>query len=410
MFKLVLSAILACSACAVSLAQTYGCTDPLANNYNAAATSNDGTCTYNGATIGPKTSKNLNALVKETSGLIHWNNAVWTHNDDTDTSLYALDTSSAAIIETIPLPQVKNRDWEDIAQDDQYIYVGDFGNNGNGNRKDLHVLRIEKSSLSSTPRIDTIWFFYADQTDFSGSGANNTDFDCEAFIVTTDSIYLFTKQWVSNKSRIYVMPKLPGSHTAEARGTLNTNGMITGATFIENEKLAVLCGYTSALQPFLYLLYDYRDLDFTSGNKRRINLNLGLHQVEGIATLNGLKYYVSNEALSQPPVNIPQKLHTFDLSNFLGNYLNSMPTGIFQNKNADLISIFPNPARTTLTISTEKGNWGKTARITDLSGKVLRELSLDQVPITIDISALPSGTYFLQTEGFDPGPAVFIKL
>jgi hypothetical protein len=42
---------------------------------------------------------------------------------------------------------VVNKDWEDFTRH-TYFYIGDFGNNVSGNRKDLHILRIEKESLA----------------------------------------------------------------------------------------------------------------------------------------------------------------------------------------------------------------------------------------------------------------------
>ena len=41
-------------------AQVSGCTDPAANNYNATAVVNDGSCTYNKASISAKLNCNLN--------------------------------------------------------------------------------------------------------------------------------------------------------------------------------------------------------------------------------------------------------------------------------------------------------------------------------------------------------------
>ena len=65
--------------------------------------------------------------------------------------------------------KVENSDWEEISQDDGYIYLGDFGNN-TGDRTDLHILRVEKSSLKSgKPSIDTIWYTYSDQYDIGNA-------------------------------------------------------------------------------------------------------------------------------------------------------------------------------------------------------------------------------------------------
>ena len=83
-------------------AQKYGCTDPLAVNYDQSATANDGSCRYNPANIAPLGSLNLDATLSETSGLIFWDNRLWTHNDNSDTNLYALDTIYGRIIQQYP--------------------------------------------------------------------------------------------------------------------------------------------------------------------------------------------------------------------------------------------------------------------------------------------------------------------
>src|SRR5690606_30715450 len=115
------------------------------------------------------------------------------------------------VIQTYNLQSISNTDWEEISQDEDYFYIGDFGNNGHGNRTDLHILRISKASLADEPIIDTIHFSYNNQTDFTGTEPNATDFDCEAMIISQDSIYLFTKQWLSQNSAIYALSKTPGS-------------------------------------------------------------------------------------------------------------------------------------------------------------------------------------------------------
>src|SRR5512137_333436 len=78
--------------------QTSGCTDRLAINYNRSATINDGSCRYNQANIKPLASLQLEDALTETSGLILWDNMLWTHNDNTDINLYSLDTIYATIV------------------------------------------------------------------------------------------------------------------------------------------------------------------------------------------------------------------------------------------------------------------------------------------------------------------------
>lgn len=306
-------------------AQVLGCTDALAKNYNALATVKDGSCRYKPKAIKPKFSVLLDNSLPETSGLIFWNGLLWSHNDDTDTHLYALDTVSGAIAKKMQLSHVVNKDWEEIAQDSVYVYLGDFGNNYKGNRKDLKVLRIEKQSLLlNQPKIDTIAFQYPNQTDFSLQHSNRTNFDCEAMIVGQDSLFLFTKEWKSKKTSLFSLPKTPGDYVANYKATHSVKGLITGATYLKNQKLIALCGYSKKLKPFIYLLYDFEDNDFFLGNRRKIKLKLPFHQIEGIATNDGLHYYLSNENFTRKPiVSVLQQLHMLDLTFFLKYYLES---------------------------------------------------------------------------------------
>jgi hypothetical protein len=265
-----------------------------------------------------KFTKELSDSIAETSGLIASENLLWTHNDDMSTMLFGMDTKGK-IRKKINLEGVKNNEWEEISQDSLYLYIGDFGNNIAGNRKDLHILRIEKKSIqNSAPVIDTIAFSYENQTDFEPKKeVNTTDFDCEAFVASRDSIYLFTKQWVSEKTNVYSLPKKPGTYVAKFKETLNVKGLITGATELPNEKGVVLCGYSYFLQPFVYLLYDYKSNDFWTGNKRKIKLSLLFHQIEAITTEDGLLFYATNEATKNNFIYNPQEIHTIDLSPYL---------------------------------------------------------------------------------------------
>ncbi|MTH18090.1 T9SS C-terminal target domain-containing protein [Flavobacterium sp. LC2016-01] len=302
--------------------QITGCTDSLASNYDETAIVNNGSCKYESFKLKPKYSLKLNDTIKETSGLISFDNLLWTHNDDHDVHIYGLDTLGK-IQKRIILNKVTNHDWEEISQDSSHIYIGDFGNNAAGNRNDLNILKIgKKTFLDEKPIIDKISFTYSNQTDFSPQKPNTTNFDCEAFIVTKDSIFLFTKQWKSSKTSVYTLPNQPGNHTAQLKQTLDTKGLVTGAVYMESKKLIVLCGYSKLGKPFLYLLYDFKNNDFLSGNKRRIDLQLSFHQIEGITTTDGLHYYITNETLIRKPIiNVPAQIHYLDLSPVLNSYV-----------------------------------------------------------------------------------------
>jgi hypothetical protein len=270
----------------------------------------------------PTFSVKLSDSLRESSSLVYYSNSLWTHNDDTDLNLYQLDTTGN-IKKKFPLSKVKNKDWEEISADENYFYIGDFGNNYKGNRTDLHILRVEKESLfNNNAKIDTISFTYSNQLNLEKLEANKTDFDCEAMIVSKDSIFLFTKQWKSKQTSVYSLPKTAGNYIAKYKETFDVDGLITGATFLENKKLIVLCGYSPLLKPFVYLLFDYKNNDFFSGKTQKVKIKLPFYQVEGIATKDGLTYYLTNEAfVKQPFVNHLQSFHSIDLSPFLETYL-----------------------------------------------------------------------------------------
>ncbi len=382
-------------------AQVLGCTDPLANNYNPNAIQNDGSCLYASASVMATATIDLSSSLSESSGLSDWNDCLWTHNDNSDIKLYCLDTLNASIMGEYPLVGLSNIDWEELSQDVDYFYIGDFGNNQNGNRTDLKIHKISKASLiSGTTEIETINFSYSNQVNFLPTGLNNTNFDCEAMIVSSDSIYLFTKQWLDNQTSVYVLPKEAGSYTARFRESANVGGLITGASYLEDKNLVVLCGYSSLLQPFVYLLYDFQGDQFFGGNKRKLGLNLPFRQVEGIAGQNGLKYYITNERFSQPPVmTIPQALHTLDLSAYLGYYLQHLNSGYPENEMPAPFTVYPNLTGDKVFIVCESRMIGKEYRLLSTSGKSLTRGKIRNEFTKLSLRSFPAGMYILTIYG-----------
>lgn len=380
-------------------AQVHGCNDPLAINFNPDAIQNDGSCIYQSTSVSPIWSDILPDSIDESSGMIYWNNMLWTHNDDTDINIYSLNPDDQSEIAAHPVTGIKNTDWEEISQDSTYIYIGDFGNN-RGNRTDLKILRINKTSLvSGMPQIDTIGFRYSLQQELNASGAHNHDFDCEAFIVGNDSIYLFTKEWLSNKTSIYVLSKTPGYHIAQFRDSYNVKGLITGSTYLEKESIVVLTGYTSLLQAFLILLYDFPDDDFLRGNKRKVQLSLPFHQVEAIAASDPLVYYITNEKFSQAGLTVSQKIHKLDLSALLGTYINSISNVSTESRIID-VNVFPNPATNTINIASGSDLTGTDYTIFDVLGTTLIVGKLIGLNSEIDISELKPGFYIICIDSY----------
>jgi len=283
-------------------AQTYGCTDSQANNYNPSASINDGSCLYDQTSYAPlEIISGLPTAVDENSGLIYFNGSVWTHNDGGwPAAIYKLDLQTGDILQTVTINSVANTDWEELAQDDSSIYIGDFGSNY-GDRTDLNILKIAKSDIPSTGDVTVgaskIEFSYPDQSDFTPDKFNH-DYDCEAMISIGDSLYLFSKNWVNRKTRLYSVSKKPGSYIATLIDSYNVDGLITGAAINSSDSTICLIGHDNVdpFVSFVWLLFDYPGTNLLSGNKRRIGLTgLDGYQTEAICFKQDNKYYISNE-------------------------------------------------------------------------------------------------------------------
>lgn len=100
--------------------------------------------------------KELPRQLKENSGMILYDNLLWTFNDsDGENKIFGFDFSGK-IKKEIEVENARNIDWEDIAQDRKYVYIGDFGNN-RGNRRDLKIYRIKKKDISKKKEAEIIF-------------------------------------------------------------------------------------------------------------------------------------------------------------------------------------------------------------------------------------------------------------
>lgn len=196
----------------------------------------------------------LDREVKESSGLLVLDGRGITHNDSgNEPKLFVIDLNSGYVVRSVFVRNTPNVDWEDISRDDQYLFVGDFGNNL-GNRTNLRILRIEIDSflLKDTVEADFISFDYKDQTSFT-SAPFETNYDAEALISYGDSLFIFTKQWGNFKTRVYSLPKIPGDYSISAIDSLDTNFMVTGADTDESSDLAGIVGYNFSRAFFIPL-------------------------------------------------------------------------------------------------------------------------------------------------------------
>jgi hypothetical protein len=152
-----------------------------------------------------------NKKINEASGLassIKNPGMLWTHNDSGNSAEIFLIDSEAKCKATIQFPNLKNRDWEDIAvgpgpnKNESYVFIGEIGDNYSQYdfkyiyRLKEPVLRTEKKSFETEiTEVDSIKFNLSD-------GARDT----EALMVDplTRDIYIFSKR--EKEIGLYILP------------------------------------------------------------------------------------------------------------------------------------------------------------------------------------------------------------
>ncbi len=257
--------------------------------------------------------------VPETSGLVFVNSRLYTHNDSGNTpQLFEIDTLSLQVSRTITVENAQNVDWEDLALDDNYFYIGDIGNN-NGDRRDLVIYRVSVGEVETSDVVmaEQITYAYEDQISFDSSP--NSDWDAEALAVLGDELLVFTKEWQQMGSKVYTIPKTPGNYTITPVASLSVNGLVTAATYNDATEVLYLLGYSQLLQPFLYKVENLTTIAGLNTAGEKINLIAGFSQAEGLTQVSENRYLFSSEEFnsSSPPLDLPATLYGFNTADFV---------------------------------------------------------------------------------------------
>ena len=154
--------------------------------------------------------------IGEMSGMVksrRRENVYWVHNDSGDSArIFAITAEGKSILPTyskftlygdveedgkeqwqeFEVLYASNVDWEDIAVDENYLYVADVGNNGNA-RRDLVIYmlsEIDPTASTRTAVIKKLPVVYPEQTEYP---AGLRHFDSESLFVDDGALYLITK-------------------------------------------------------------------------------------------------------------------------------------------------------------------------------------------------------------------------
>jgi len=382
-----------------SFAQVNGCTDSNAINYNEEATINDGSCLYDPLVLDPVIQiSELPSMIEETSGLIWFRDAYWTHNDSGGAAaIYKIDPNTGHVIQIISIGNGTNVDIEDITQDDEYIYVGDIGNN-HGNRDDLVIYKIKKSDIpeenDAEVQAEKIKYSYSDQTSFERRNRKN-DYDCESVVAIGDYLYLFSKNWVNGETRCYQAPKIAGEYALDVWTSFNVRGLITAADYQKDTHTLVLLGYENFV-PFMWVMWDFEDNHFFSGNKKRVDFAyIQGAQTEGVCFVNQDKIIISSEKSYFPP-----RIYEIHLKQIISGVDKKAETyRLFQ------IQLFPNPAEKHVQLKIDGLSSSKfDVEIYNLSWEKVNQFSFRErdfqhtVSIQIPTNDLESGVYFVRVK------------
>lgn len=330
----------------------------------------------------------LGSQLRESSGLLYRQDRLISHNDSGDEPLlYELDTITGDVIRQVWVNNASHVDWEDITADDTHLYIADIGNNF-GTRTDLVIYRIPwiEYWTMDTVTAQRIDFAYEDQVDFS-SNQFFTPFDAESLQHWSDSLYIFTKDWSSNHTRIYRLPREPGQYSARLVDSLIVPGLVTAIDAHPSENKLLLTAY-DGVRAYLLQLSDFIGNRFSSGELIVWDLPLSANfKTEAVCWRNGRWAYLTTEAANE----YPPALYRLD-TDFTLNTSSAPPIRI---------RLYPQPTSDALYLDADVP---LAMELFSLTGQLL----LRSTESRLLLGKLPDGPYVLQL--LAKGQVVYTKM
>jgi hypothetical protein len=241
-------------------------------------------CKSGGQSVGVQGIKLVNSLpvaLHETSGLacdtLPGNISVLRSHNDKGAApiIYTLNPATAEIIQSMFIMGIENKDWEDLAQNDTMLFIGDTGNN-KGKRSNFTIYALPKRQLLESK--DTILFdgyeinyVYQNQQEVAKGEAHN--YDAEAIVYDQGFLYVFSKNRKDDSTVIYKLLDKAGFQVAERVSAFKTGFLVTSATkynghwyvlgYQKKGKCELLKLHADLLKPSIlekWIFGDYADL------------------------------------------------------------------------------------------------------------------------------------------------------
>ncbi len=234
----------------------------------------------------------VSMLLSEISGMAHKGNYIYAINDgDNGPYVFRLNISTGEMSGKYRFENLENHDWEELSVFDNYLYIGDFGNN-RAERKNLAIYRINIDSLLyPAPPVNVTRFSYGMQMSYERS-RHDHEWDCEAMTVTSDGIYCFSKNWKNMVTMMYHFNE-GGNNNLFPVDSFNAGFLVTGAYFDAPSRSLYLCGYNEN-NTYLLRFTDIDKPSFSVYYKKYIIPELKNTQVESVF-VDGNYIYLASE-------------------------------------------------------------------------------------------------------------------
>jgi len=231
----------------------------------------------------------LPSLLEETSGLELVGDNLMTINDSGDKPVLYIFSKEGKLIKSIRYYEFKNKDWEDLAADDEFYYIADTGNNY-ATRENLKIHIVDKNF---DPK-GTIRIRYEAQKTFSKEIRNA--YDAEALASVGDHLVIFSKNRLSLQSEIYSFPKTEGIYSLIPNAIIDTESLITAADYNSEFDLMVLTGYDFNGLQFFYTIENFVLNGYDNIDLKRYLIPVKPAQIEAVKIINNSEFWITSES------------------------------------------------------------------------------------------------------------------
>jgi hypothetical protein len=207
--------------------------------------------------------------------------------------LFFLDRRGT-ITRKVRVSNASNTDWEALAIDEKYVYIGDFGNNMN-ERKDLCIYRVNRQDIATLNEVtaEKMSISYKEQTAFPPKDYERY-FDAEAMTFFEGQLWIFTKNSTKpfdGKSFIYMVQ----FEANQSKALSKVSELKLNKTSYLKDAVTSACTVESSIVLSTYNRLIKLDFPKQGLIKSTIYKYPHIQQVEACTYLGTNTYFLSNE-------------------------------------------------------------------------------------------------------------------